>query len=80
MTGLFNLTYEDAKVMPIGTIVADGEGYWLSLRRKYVKTSENTWALFFGAVMREDVEVALSEKRNNLSPCPTGLVYLERAL
>ena len=66
------LTYESCKAMPIGTVVADAAGYWQANRRHHVKTTPNTWALFFHYPSDEEIEIAVREKRNNLSPCPAG--------
>lgn len=67
------LTYDTCKKMPIGTVVADAEGYWSRTGRHYVKTTSNTWAVFFHYPSDEEINQVLMEKRNNLSPCPDGM-------
>lgn len=67
------LTYDACKKMPIGTVVADAEGHWSRIGRHYVKTTSNTWAVFFHYPSDEEINEVVLEKRNNLSPCPDGM-------
>lgn len=71
------LTYEGCKKYPLGTVVADADGYWSRQQRHYVKTSRNTWASFWKTPTVEQITEAVKEERNNLSPCPSGyLAYV----
>lgn len=64
---------DDIKAMPIGTVVADTEGYWRASHRRHVKTGRDTWAVFFHQDFTpQNVRAAIEERRNNLSPGPTG--------
>ena len=65
-------TYENHLRLPVGTVIADAHGYWANAGRRHVKTSENTYAVFFGKVTDEQVSQAVAEKRNNISPAPLG--------
>lgn len=75
-------SYEDYKAMPVGTVAADVDGYWSAIGRRYVKTTSNTWALFFHAPTEAEVAEAVKARRNNISPCPEGtnmeVAYPER--
>jgi hypothetical protein len=67
------LTYETCAQMPIGTVVADAEGYWANHHRHYVKTADATWAVFFHRPSEAEIGSAVAERRNNLSPSPHWL-------
>ena len=71
-----NPTYDDYKEMPIGAVVADREGYWAAVQRHYVKTAEATWAVFFHLPTDAEVAEAIADRRNNISPCPSGISAL----
>lgn len=66
------MSYELAKSLPIGTIAADAEGYWARTGRRYLKTTSNTWALFFEEPTAAEVAEAISSRKNNISPAPLG--------
>lgn len=66
------MSYELAKSLPIGTVAADAEGYWARSGRRYLKTSSNTWALFFKEPTAAEKAEAISSQRNNISPAPLG--------
>ena len=72
---------EDFGVLPIGTGVVCADGYWKG--RRYVKTGDIRWALVFHTDWRGQVDAAVREQQNNVSPCPTGryrVVLLPRAI
>jgi len=61
-------TYEEFRALPVGTGVKCARGYWRG--RKYVKTSEYTWARVFTTDWRQHVDVAVRNRLNSVSPCP----------
>ena len=65
--------YNGFKALPIATGVVCTAGYWAG--RRYVKTSENTWAVVFHADWRNEVARAVRERQNNISPAPHGDPY-----
>lgn len=68
-----SLDYDTHIVMPVGSVVADAAGYWAREGRHYVKTTRNTWAVFFKPPTREQINESVAKKSNNLTPGPTGL-------
>ena len=68
------VTYEEAMAYPLGTVVEDAEGYWSRSGRRYVKTGDLTWAVFFSSEPWSGHQRAIEDQRNNLSPCPFGYV------
>lgn len=71
-------TYESHQHLAIGTVITIENstvlgGYWNG--QTYVKTGNATWALLTGRqpleVKEEQAFQAVTERRNNISPCPT---------
>lgn len=68
------LRYEDLAQLPIGTVIASRERYWQAIRRHHVKTTSNTWAVFFHLPTSAEVDAAVRERQNNVSPGPLGML------
>lgn len=66
------VTSELAASMPIGTIAEDARGYWAATGRRHLKTSSNTWAVFFREPSQEQIAAAIRDRVNNVSPAPLG--------
>lgn len=68
------LTYDLCKAMPIGTELYGIDGYWHA--RSYVKTTDSTWAFFDTRPSPVQIKQAIQDRRNNLSPCPSGRAFI----